>query len=86
MGDAMWDLACLSLDGAIDAERNAAMLCTYFGSHVSPSAYAWVNLDKAVADALRAFWGLLWQAHDQAGIMGRSSERALPADRTPTVR
>ena len=79
MGDAMWDLACLSLEGDFDAEGDATMLRAYFGSYVPPSAHARMTLYKPVADVLWAVWELLWRADDDASAMERSPQRAMLA-------
>ena len=59
MNDPLWDLGDLCVEAALDDEREAELLLSYFGASPSPAERGRVVLYKAMCDLLWTLWGLL---------------------------
>ena len=59
MNDPLWDLGDLCVEAALDGEREAELLLSYFGAPPSPAERGRVVLYKAMCDLLWTLWGLL---------------------------
>lgn len=64
MGDPLWDVGDLSVEGEMDAVQEAELLRAYFGRMPTPAEHGRVVIHKAMCDLLWTLWGLIQHADD----------------------